>query len=111
MAIIEADNIGPIKSEKIPGWVFIEKDRFIARLHGNVFWSIQGKVDEIFPTDELLLDPVFMTLNVPEDFAGKFNGTIGRGEISLTWEKSGAMITGRSHFGDVEVHGETIVRY
>ena len=111
MAITQANKIDLIKSDKIPGWVFIEEDRFQARVHGNTFWNIKGKLDERYPIDESLFDPVIFTLNVPHDFEGTFNGTIGNGQIFLAWEKSGATITGRSPVGDFEVKGESSIRY
>lgn len=97
--------------DMIPGWAFVDGDRLRARIHGNTFWNIKGKLDEKFPLDEFLFDPLIFTLNQPDDFAGKFNGTVGQGQISLAWEKSGATIIGRSPVGDFEVSGETLVDY
>ncbi len=95
----------------IPGWVFFQEDRFQARIHGNTFWNIRGKLDEKFPLDDFLFDPLVLTLNRPDDFTGKFNGTIGQGQISLAWENSVATITGRSPVGDFEIKGESEVSY
>lgn len=111
MAITQANNIDLIKEEKIPGWVFFQENRFLGRIHGNTFWNIKGKLDENFPYDDFLFDPLVYTINHPQDLAGKFNGTIGKGQISLAWEQSGATIEGRSPIGDFEIKGETFVDY
>lgn len=111
MAIASANNIALIKSEQIPGWAFITGDRLQARIHGSTFWNIKGKLDDKFPLDEFLFDPLLFTLSHPNDFQGKFNGTIGRGEVALAWEKSGATIYGRSPVGDFEVKGESTVDF
>ena len=95
--------------DMIPGGVFLNEDRLRARIHGNSYRNIKCKLDEEFPLDEFLFDPLVFTLNRPDDFAGKFNGTVGQGRISLAWENSGATIMGRSPIGDFEVKGETYV--
>ena len=97
--------------EKIPGWIFFEQNRVQGRIHGSSYWNIKGELDENFPMDELLLDPVTYSLNYPTDFDGPFSGHIGRGEIILKWEKSGATITGRSGQGDFDVKGKTHVNW
>ena len=63
----------------IPEWAFIQSDRLLARIHGNTFWNIKGTLDQKFPLDEFLFDPLLFKLNHPEDFRGKFNGTVGQG--------------------------------
>ena len=80
-------------------------------MHGNTFWNILGELDDPFPIDEFLFDDLILTLNRPEDFDGNFTGTIGRGEISLLWDKSGATINGRSPIGDFTIKGQTHVAY
>ncbi|KAI9240062.1 MAG: hypothetical protein BYD32DRAFT_409445 [Podila humilis] len=95
--------------EKIPGWIFFDQNRIQGRIHGNTYWNIKGELQEKFPLDEFLLDPVVYSLNHPADFDGPFSGRIGRGEIVLKWEKSGATIIGRSGQGDFEVKGKTHV--
>ncbi|KAK3835437.1 MAG: hypothetical protein JOS17DRAFT_737159 [Linnemannia elongata] len=95
--------------EQIPGWVFFSENRLQGRVHGNTYWNIKGELDEKFPIDDLLFDPLIYTLNHPTDFDGPFSGRIGRGEILLKWERSGATITGRSGLGDFEVKGKTRV--
>ena len=100
-----------IKKEKVPGWVFLTGERFQARITGNSFWNIKGKLDEKFPLEDFVFDPLTFSLNQPEDFAGNFNGTIGKGEINLAWEKSGATMYGRSAVGDFEIKGQTHVDY
>ncbi|KAK0511650.1 hypothetical protein JMJ35_006223 [Cladonia borealis] len=97
--------------DMIPGWAFIDGDRLRARTHGNTFWNIKGTLDQKFPLDEFLFDPLIFTLKRPDDFAGNFNGTVGQGQISLAWENSGATIIGRSPVGDFEVSGKTLVDY
>ncbi|KAF9977040.1 hypothetical protein BGZ73_007153 [Actinomortierella ambigua] len=97
--------------EKVPGWVFLEENRLQARVHGNTFWNIKGKLDEKVEFDEHLFDPVIFTLNSPEDFKGRFKGHAGRGEFLLKWEKSGATIVGRSPIGDYFFTGESWVDY
>ena len=109
MVITQANTIDLIKSEKIPGWAYFEGNRLQARIHGNTYWNIKGELDEKFPIGEFLFDPLILTLNHPTDFEGKFNGTIGKGQISLGWEKSGATIIGRSPVGDFEVNGKTTI--
>ncbi|KAL2065140.1 hypothetical protein VTL71DRAFT_4281 [Oculimacula yallundae] len=98
-----------IEQEKIPGWVFLEGKRFQARIHGNTFWNVKGELDENFPIEDFLLDPLIFSLNHPADFEGSFSGRIGRGEVNLKWEKSGATIVGRSGAGDFEIKGKTRV--
>ncbi|KAL9625989.1 MAG: hypothetical protein Q9204_007675 [Flavoplaca sp. TL-2023a] len=98
-------------SEKIPGWAFFAGDTLLARVHGNTFWKIKGKLDEKLPIDDFLFDPLRFTLSHPIDFEGTFNGTIGKGEVSLAWEKSGATITGKSPVGDFEVKGESTIDF
>ncbi|KAF9904334.1 hypothetical protein EC991_002840 [Linnemannia zychae] len=95
--------------EQIPGWVFFDQNRFQGRIHGNTYWNLRGELEEKLPLDELLLDPVIYTLDRPTDYDGKFAGRIGRGEVVLKWEKSGATITGRAGPGDFEVKGKTHV--
>ncbi|KAF9368005.1 hypothetical protein CPC16_005805 [Podila verticillata] len=95
--------------EKIPGWVHFDQNRIQARVYGNSYWNIKGKLEETFPVDEQLFEHLTFVLNRPEDFEGPFSGRIGRGEISLKWEKSGATITGRSPLGDFNVKGNTYV--
>ncbi|EKD15650.1 hypothetical protein MBM_06278 [Drepanopeziza brunnea f. sp. 'multigermtubi' MB_m1] len=112
------------KSEQIPGWMFFDGKRLQARIHGNTFWNIKGEhedtrantlpsttppVAQALPMDEVLLDPIIFCLNHPSDFDGPFTGRIGRGEILMTWEKSGATIRGRSGLGDFEIKGTTEV--
>ncbi|KAF9373279.1 hypothetical protein CPB97_000675 [Podila verticillata] len=97
--------------EKIPGWVFFEENRLRARVHGNTFWNVQGKLEEKFPVDDFLFDPVVFALNRPEDFQGPFTGHIGRGEIRLKWEESGATITGRAPIGDFDIKGDSHIDY
>ena len=111
MATTWADYIDPLKAEKIPGWAFFEQDRFQARIHGNSFWNIKGKLEENFPIGDFLFDPIILSLNHPQDFEGNFTGTIGRGEISLSWDKSDATIVGRSPVGDFTVKGQSVVDY
>ena len=111
MAITWANNIDPLKAQKIPGWIFFEENRLRARIHGNTFWNIKGTLEENFPIDDFLFDPIVLTLNQIQDYEGNFTGTIGRGEISLLWDKSGATINGRSPVGDFEIKGQTIVDY
>ncbi|KAH8662409.1 hypothetical protein BX600DRAFT_498942 [Xylariales sp. PMI_506] len=106
-----ANDLDLVKAEKIPGWAYFEGETFRARIHGNTFWNVKGKLKEPFPLDDFLFDPLLFTLNHPEDFSGEFNGTIGRGQISLTWEKSGATIVGRSPVGDFEVAGKSEIDY
>lgn len=91
--------------------MFFAQTTVQARIHGNTFWNIKGALDDPFPMDEFLFDPLIFTLSHPQDFDGNFTGTIGRGEISLTWEKSGATINGRSPIGDYTVKGQTHVDY
>ncbi|KAG0373977.1 hypothetical protein BGX24_010986 [Mortierella sp. AD032] len=95
--------------EQIPGWAFFDQNQLQGRIHGNTFWNIKGQLEEKLPLDELLFDPVIYALNKPQDYEGSFSGRIGRGEIVLTWKKSGATITGRSGQGDYEVKGKTYV--
>ncbi|KAF9149302.1 hypothetical protein BG015_008899 [Linnemannia schmuckeri] len=95
--------------EQVPGWVFFNQNRIQGRVHGNTFWNIKGELKENFPMDDFMFDPVTYTLNHPADFEGPFSGKIGRGEITLKWERSGATITGRSPIGDFEVEGKTYV--
>ncbi|KAJ5040346.1 uncharacterized protein L3040_006002 [Drepanopeziza brunnea f. sp. 'multigermtubi'] len=97
------------KSEQIPGWMFFDGKRLQARIHGNTFWNIKGELAQALPMDEVLLDPIIFCLNHPSDFDGPFTGRIGRGEILMTWEKSGATIRGRSGLGDFEIKGTTEV--
>lgn len=66
---------------------------------------------EKIPVGEALFDPVIFSLTIPNDMAGAFNGTIGKGQISLAWDKSGATITGRSRYGDFEVKGGSLINY
>ncbi|KAG0270772.1 hypothetical protein BGZ95_001547, partial [Linnemannia exigua] len=66
-----------------------------------------GKLEEKFPVDDFLFDPLTFTFNHPKDFEGPFKGHIGRGEIFLKWEKSDASIRGRAPIGDFSVTGET----
>ncbi|KAG0273238.1 hypothetical protein BGZ97_010767, partial [Linnemannia gamsii] len=70
-----------------------------------------GKLEEKFPVDDFLFDPVVLTFNRPQDFEGSFTGRVGRGEILLKWEKTGATLTGRAPIGDFEVKGETYINY
>ena len=105
-----ANNNDPIKSERIPGWLFINGDSFQARIHGNTFWNVKGKLSEKFLLDEYLFDPLIFTLNHPADFEGSFNGTFGKDQVSLVWEKSGATIGSNRQTGldqAIEVKGET----
>ena len=95
--------------EKIPGWVFFEENRIQARIHGETFWNIKGKIEEKFPADDFLFDSLTFTLNHPLDFEGPFTGVVGRGEIVLNWEKSGASIVGRSPIGDFSIKGQTYI--
>ena len=111
MAITWTNNIDPQKAEKIPGWVFFQENRLQARIHGNTFWNIKGTLEENFPIEDFLFDPIVLTLNHPQDYDGNFTGTIGRGEISMSWEKSGATINGRSPVGDFEIKGQSYVNY
>lgn len=104
-------NFSTAQVEQIPGWVFIEEDTLRARIHGHTFWNIKGKLAEAFPLEDFLFDPLLFTLNNPEDYSGDFNGTIGRGQISLEWPKTGATISGRSPVGDFEIKGTTKVDY
>ena len=83
-------------------------DRILARIHGNNYWNIKGQLDEKLPIDEIVFDPLLFTLSSLQDYDGNFTGTIGRGEIFLTWT-SGATINGRSSIGDYEVKGQTHV--
>ncbi|KAH7364633.1 hypothetical protein BKA65DRAFT_546502 [Rhexocercosporidium sp. MPI-PUGE-AT-0058] len=98
-----------ITQERIPGWLYFDGKRLQGRIHGNTFWNIKGELAKDFPIHEFLMDPVIFTLNHPTDFDGAFTGEIGRGEVSLKWEKSGATITGRSGAGDYTVEGKTHV--
>ncbi|KAI6710437.1 hypothetical protein JHW43_007045 [Diplocarpon mali] len=95
------------KREQIPGWIYFDGQRMQARIHGNTFWNIKGELGEDFPQGEFLFDPLIFSLNHPNDFEGDFTGEIGRGEINLKWEKTGATITGRSPVGDFKVNGKT----
>ena len=107
--ITQANNIDLEKSEQTTGWADFQGDRLQARIYNNNFWHIKGSLDEKFPIDEFRFDPLTLTWNHPTDFEGKFNGTIGRGRISLGWEKSGATIIGGSPVGDFEVKGQTTI--
>ena len=100
-----------MKTEQIPGWIFFTADTFRARIHGNTFWNLRGKLDDKFPFDDFLFDPLIFSLNRPDDFAGTFNGTIASGQFSLAWENSGATIMGRSPIGDFEIKGSSEVSY
>lgn len=95
--------------EKVPGWIFFEQNRIQARIHGNTFWNVKGSLEEKFPVDDFLFDPVTLTFKHQMDFDGPFTGHIGRGQLLLKWEKSGATITGRAPIGDFKVKGETYV--
>ncbi|PBP22574.1 hypothetical protein BUE80_DR006439 [Diplocarpon rosae] len=95
------------KQENIPGWIFFDGQKIQARIHGNTFWNIKGELMDQFPMDEFLFDPLIFSLNHPNDFEGEFTGQIGRGEITLQWEKSGASIKGRSSVGDYTIKGKT----
>ncbi|KAG0274392.1 hypothetical protein BGZ96_004353 [Linnemannia gamsii] len=97
--------------EKAPGWVFFEENSIRARIHGNTYWNLRGKLEEKFPVDDFLFDPLTFTFNYPKDFEGPFKGHIGRGEFLLKWEKSDASIRGRAPIGDFSVTGETHVNY
>ena len=103
--------IAIIKREEIPGWLFFEGDTLRARIHGNSFWNIKGKLGQKFPRDDFLFDPLTFGLNNPTDFAGPFNGTVGEGFISLLWKQSGASIRGRSPIGDFVISGESTVDF
>ncbi|KAF9579517.1 hypothetical protein BGW38_004196 [Lunasporangiospora selenospora] len=91
------------KVQELPGYVFIDNDRIVARVHGPTFWHIKGELSKTIELDTLF-DPVTFTLNHPVDFDGPFTGSISEGEIVLRW-KSGATITGRSDYGNYEVSG------
>lgn len=97
-----------IKTEQISGWAFITGVSFEARSHDNMFWGIRGILDEKFPIDEFLFDPITFTFSHLGDFVGKFNGTVGSGEISLKW-KSGGTMRGESSVGDYEVTGQSTI--
>ncbi|KAG0275243.1 hypothetical protein BGZ97_010344 [Linnemannia gamsii] len=93
--------------EKVPAWIFFKWNQIQARPYTDEDWTIVGWLEEKFPVSDFLFDPVILTFNKPKDFAGPFTGRVGRGEILLRWEESGATITGRAPIGDYEISGET----
>ncbi|PVH89461.1 hypothetical protein DL98DRAFT_402124, partial [Cadophora sp. DSE1049] len=93
--------------EQVPGWLFFDGMRIQGRIYGNTFWNIKGELDDQFPIKEFFLDSLTYTLNHPMDYDGAFTGTIGRGQVELKWEKSGATIGGRAGVGDFTIKGET----
>jgi hypothetical protein len=97
--------------EQIPGWIFLVQDTFQARVHGNTFWNVKGTLEEEFPLEDFFFDPLLFTFKNPEDFSGTFTGAIGRGQISLVWEKSNATMVGRSPVGDFQITGTTKIDY
>ncbi|EFY84359.1 hypothetical protein J3458_015221 [Metarhizium acridum] len=101
----------PEEYEEIDGWVLFSEEKLQARIHGNTFWNVKGKLDDRFPVGSFKFDPVTFRLRHPEDYKGRFTGYAGRGQIVLRWEKSGATISGRSPIGDFPIEGESYVDY
>ena len=87
------------------------QDKFQAGIRRDTSWNIRGNLDEKFPFDDFFFDDLIFKLSQPQDFAGNFTGTIGKGQISLAWEQSGATIFGRSSVGEFEIKGQTHVDY
>lgn len=85
------------------------ENNFRGRIHGTTFWNIAGTFEEKIPVDEYPFDPLIFIFDHPDDMAGPFNGTVGNGQISLVWEKSGATIIGRSGLGDWAVKGNSSI--
>jgi len=50
-------------------------------------------------------------LGHPQDYDGRFGGTVEMGEILLTWKKSGATIVGRSPVGDFMLNGTSYIDF
>ncbi|KAF5132799.1 hypothetical protein E5D57_003420 [Metarhizium anisopliae] len=101
----------PREYEEIEGWILFTEQKLQARIHGNTFWNVKGKLDDKFPVGSFKFEPVTFTLRRPEDYNGRFTGHAGRGEIVLRWEKSGATIAGRSPIGDFFLKGESYIDY
>ncbi|KAL8651550.1 MAG: hypothetical protein Q9226_004657 [Calogaya cf. arnoldii] len=115
MANTEANDIDLIQTYQDPGWLHLEGHEFAAAVHGSgaASWSIWGTLAEKFPVDDLRLDPLIFTYKYPDNFAGPFNGTIGKDKVSLAWAKSGATMSGggKRDVGDIEFKGETKIHW
>jgi hypothetical protein len=82
----------------------------MGRIHGNTFWQIKGELADDFPLEDFLFDPLFFTLNQPQEFEGEFTGEFGNGQMKMNWT-SGATIVGRSPLDDITIKGKTIIDY
>ncbi|KAF9161504.1 hypothetical protein DFQ26_004497 [Actinomortierella ambigua] len=90
--------------ESVPGFVYINKN-FIRGRVSDDSWGLIGTLEQKLPLEGFKFKHMTFTMDKAEDFIGRFEGFIGRGQIVLKWPKSGASIVGRSVVGDFPVSG------